>query len=51
MRIVAKLNKLGVAISATSVRNVLWSHGLGPAPERSHLVTVHLSTSFGHPCH
>jgi len=35
MRIVGELNKLGVAISATSVRNVLRNHGLRPAPRRN----------------
>jgi transposase InsO family protein len=35
MRIAGELNKLGVAISATSVRTVLRSHGLRPAPRRS----------------
>jgi putative transposase len=35
MRIVGELNKLGVAISATSVRSVLRSHGLRPAPRRN----------------
>ena len=35
MRIAGELKKLGVAISATSVSNVLRAHGLSPAPRRS----------------
>ncbi|MHB8246129.1 MAG: integrase core domain-containing protein [Acidimicrobiales bacterium] len=35
MRIVGELTKLGVPVSATSVRNVLRSHALRPAPRRS----------------
>ncbi len=34
LRIVGELRKLGVAISATSVRNILASAGLAPAPKR-----------------
>jgi len=33
-RIVGELRKLGVVVSATSVRNVLRRHGLSPAPRR-----------------
>ena len=35
LRIVGECRKLGVAVSATSVRNVLRRHRLGPAPRRS----------------
>jgi putative transposase len=35
MRIAGELKKLAVAVSATSVRNVLRAHGLPPAPRRS----------------
>jgi hypothetical protein len=35
LRIVGECRKLGVTISATSVRNVLRRHRLGPAPRRS----------------
>lgn len=35
MRIAGELKKLGVAVSATSVRNVLKAHGLPPAPRRN----------------
>jgi putative transposase len=35
LRIVGELRKLGVAVSATSVRNVLRRHRLKPAPRRS----------------
>src|SRR5204863_8697492 len=34
VRIVGELRKLGVAISATSVRNILTRAGLPPAPQR-----------------
>ena len=34
LRIVGELRKLGVTVSATSVRNILSRHGLGPAPRR-----------------
>ena len=34
LRIVGELRKLGVTVSATSVRNVLSRHGVGPAPRR-----------------
>jgi putative transposase len=34
LRIVGELRKLGVTVSATSVRNVLRRHGLRPAPRR-----------------
>ena len=33
-RIVGECAKLGVAVSATSVRNILRRHRLGPAPRR-----------------
>jgi transposase InsO family protein len=35
LRIVGELKKLGIAVSATSVRNVLRRHRLKPAPRRS----------------
>jgi len=35
LRIVGELAKLGVSVSATSVRKVLRRHGLGPAPRRN----------------
>lgn len=35
LRIVGECRKLGVAVSATSVRTILRRHGLGPAPRRS----------------
>jgi hypothetical protein len=35
MRIAGEVNELGVAISAKSVRSVLRSHGLRPAPRRN----------------
>ena len=35
LRIVGEARKLGVAVSATSVRTILRRHGLGPAPQRS----------------
>ncbi|MGO9148162.1 MAG: integrase core domain-containing protein [Acidimicrobiales bacterium] len=34
LRIVGELKKLGVTVSATSVRNILSRHGVGPAPRR-----------------
>ena len=34
LRIAGELRKLGVAVSATSVRNILADAGLPPAPER-----------------
>ncbi len=34
LRIVGELRKLGVAVSATSVRNILTNAGLPPAPQR-----------------
>ena len=34
-RIVGELKKLGISVSETSVRNVLRSHGIPPAPRRS----------------
>ena len=34
-RIVGELSKLGVSVSETSVRNVLKTHGIAPAPRRS----------------
>jgi putative transposase len=34
LRIVGELRKLGIAVSATSVRNILASAGLPPAPQR-----------------
>jgi len=34
LRIVGELRKLGIAVSATSVRNILLSAGLPPAPRR-----------------
>jgi putative transposase len=34
MRIHGELRKLGVTVSATTVRNILRRHGLGPAPRR-----------------
>jgi hypothetical protein len=35
LRIVGEARKLGVTVSATSVRTILRAHGLGPAPRRS----------------
>jgi putative transposase len=35
LRIVGEARKLGVRVSATSVRTILRRHGLGPAPRRS----------------
>jgi hypothetical protein len=35
LRLVGECRKLGVAVSATSVRTVLRRHRLGPAPRRS----------------
>src|SRR5664280_739093 len=35
LRIVGEVRKLGIAVSATSVRTILRRHGLGPAPQRS----------------
>ena len=35
LRIVGEARKLGVSVSATSVRTILRRHGLGPAPQRS----------------
>ena len=35
LRIVGELRKLGVTVSATSVRNIISRHGLRPAPRRS----------------
>jgi hypothetical protein len=35
LRIVGECRKLGVAVSATSVRTILRGHRLGPAPRRS----------------
>src|SRR5437762_1408402 len=35
LRIVGECRKLGVRVSATSVRTILRRHGLGPAPRRS----------------
>jgi hypothetical protein len=35
LRIVGEARKLGVVVSATSVRTILRQHGLGPAPLRS----------------
>jgi putative transposase len=35
LRIVGEARKLGVAVSATSVRTILRRNGLGPAPKRS----------------
>jgi hypothetical protein len=34
-RIVAECRKLGITVSATSVRTILRAHRLGPAPRRS----------------
>jgi len=34
LRIVGELRKLGIAVSATSVRNILAAAGLPPAPQR-----------------
>src|ERR1019366_2001983 len=34
-RIVGELAKLGVSVSETSVRNILKTHGIAPAPRRS----------------
>ena len=34
LRIVGELRKLGIALSATSVRNILAKAGLPPAPQR-----------------
>lgn len=34
MRIVGECSKLGVPVSATSVRNIMRAHRLGPAPRR-----------------
>jgi putative transposase len=34
LRIVGECRKLGVAVSATSVRRILRRHGIGPAPRR-----------------
>jgi hypothetical protein len=36
-RIVGELRSLGICVSATSVRTILLSHGLPPAPERDEL--------------
>jgi putative transposase len=51
-RIVGELLKLGVRISATTVRNLLRRHGFGPSPRRSgpSLVAVPGSPSREHPC-
>jgi transposase InsO family protein len=35
LRIVGEARKLGVSVSATSVRSILRRHGVGPAPRRS----------------
>jgi hypothetical protein len=35
LRICGECAKLGTKVSATSVRNILRRHGLGPAPRRS----------------
>jgi putative transposase len=35
LRIVGEARKLGIQLSATSVRTILRRHGLGPAPARS----------------
>src|SRR5450755_4917191 len=35
LRIVGEARKLGIQVSATSVRTILRRHGLGPAPQRS----------------
>lgn len=35
LRIVGEARKLGVTVSATSIRTILRRHGLGPAPHRS----------------
>jgi putative transposase len=35
LRIVGEARKLGVSVSATSVRTILRRHGLGPAPQRA----------------
>jgi hypothetical protein len=35
LRIVGECRKLGVAVSATSVRRILRRHGIGPAPRRT----------------
>jgi transposase InsO family protein len=37
LRIAGELRKLGIAVSATSVRNILAKAGLPPAPQRDHL--------------
>jgi putative transposase len=34
LRIVGECRKLGITVSATSVRTILRTHGLGPAPRR-----------------
>jgi len=34
VRIVGEVRKLGIAVSATSVRRILRRHGIGPAPRR-----------------
>jgi transposase len=34
LRIAGELRKLGIAVSATSVRNILTNAGLPPAPQR-----------------
>jgi transposase InsO family protein len=34
LRVVGEMRKLGIAVSATSVRSILRRHGLGPAPRR-----------------
>jgi putative transposase len=36
LRIVGECRKLGVAVSATSVRRILRRHGIGPAPRRGY---------------
>ena len=37
LRIVGELRKLGIAVSATSVRNILGKVGVPPAPQRDRL--------------
>jgi putative transposase len=37
VRIVGELRKLGIDVSATLVRNVLWNAGIPPAPQRGQL--------------